>query len=322
LRVRRLLRFSPRSYCFIAIFSAVVPMFRPYMGLRLENWPKNINNKMMKKVASIVVNWQQPKLTEKTVESLKNQSYPNSIIVVDNGSKDNSFQYLEKELPRDVILIKSDINRGFGGGCNIGITKALELEADYIWLVNNDAVADKECLSLMIEKALCNSKIGIVGAKIIDPIGATDPHAGTVMKGINFSCKNSLCEQELNNFEYSWVTGACMLINTSALKKVGSFDTTFFMYWEDCDLNMRIRKAGYSIGISDKSIIHHSAGTSSRSIPIQRLEWHIESQKKWIQKHYSKTYWGYFLLYSRHIIKSLLDRDWQRLDMTLKKLFA
>jgi len=270
------------------------------------------------KVATILVNWRQPQRTLEAVHAVVSQTQSSLIIVVDNGSNDDSIGYLQNHLPSAVKLISRDVNGGFGAGVNEGLRQAYSLGAKYAWLLNNDAIPNSDCLEKLISVAENDSKIGVVGARIIDPSGSVPDHAGTVMNERNFNCKYSTSSDEMNGVRFSWVTGACMLLNVSALKKVGGFDPRFFMYWEDADLNCCLKNAGYRIGVANEAVVTHQAGTSSNEIKLRRYEWHIHSQSLWIEKHFRPKVWGLIIIYSRNLIKSILDMDWDRFFLTVR----
>lgn len=272
------------------------------------------------KVAAVVVNWRQPAHTLAAVKALNVQSLRPLIIVVDNGSADDSADILARELPDNTLLVLRDTNGGFGAGCNAGIEKAISLDMDYIWLVNNDAQPEKQCLEKMVEIAFSDPLAGVVGARINDPSGAVPDHAGTVMNKFTFTCQYSLSEKELSLAKYAWITGAVMLLSASAIKRIGIFDQRFFMYWEDADLCARLKAGGFHFRIAKDAVVQHTAGTSSDKLRLQRFEWHIISQLLWVSKNFKFKKFGIAIIYARHIIKSILSMDFERLLMTMRKI--
>lgn len=274
------------------------------------------------RVATILVNWRQPLLTLNSVHAARNQCQSSKIIVVDNGSNDGSESYLQKHLPSDVELISRNDNGGFGVGVNEGLKLAYLFGAKYVWLLNNDAIPEPDCLAKLITVAESNSEIGVVGARNIDPLGLVPDHAGLVMNAITFNCKYSMSYEEINSARFAWVTGACMLINLRILQEIGEFNPNFFMYWEDADLCCRFKKAGYRIGVAASAIITHQAGTSSNNIPLQRFDWHIRSQCLWVKKNYQPIAWGIIVIYLRNFIRSILNKDWKRLVLTFRRMFS
>lgn len=119
-----------------------------------------------KLVYLIVLNWNGWKDTVECIDSCLKLTYTNfRILIVDNGSTDNSESILRECFP-SVEFIQTGENLGFAGGNNVGIRYALEQGAVYVWLLNNDTVVDSKALDELLKVAESDDKIGIVGSKI------------------------------------------------------------------------------------------------------------------------------------------------------------
>src|ERR1041385_2274963 len=120
------------------------------------------------RVYVVVLNWNGYEDTRNCLISLQKVSYPNlRVIVVDNGSIDCSGRRLEMEFG-DCEFIFNNKNLGFSGGCNVGITAALEdEECAYVLLLNNDAIVSLDSLQAAVERAEADQQIGMVGGKIL-----------------------------------------------------------------------------------------------------------------------------------------------------------
>lgn len=270
-------------------------------------------------VAAVLVNWRQPHRTIEVAQALARQTVRPIVVVVDNGSGDDSVNQLRSALPGE-ILVTRDSNGGFGAGSNAGIELANSMDVDYVWLINNDAVPEEDCLQHLLARACSDAEIGVVGACIREPNGTIVDHAGCVMNPFSLNCRYTLSETEIARSRYAWITGASMLLATSALKKVGLFDVGYFMYWEDADLCHRLRRAGFKIAISEQALVCHEAGTSSNDMRLNRYQWHIDSQSRWVILNYSNKFYGLFLVYFRHFIKCIISCDGARFLMTAKSL--
>ena len=271
-------------------------------------------------VAAILVNWRQPHRTIEAARALALQSAQVTIVVVDNGSGDNSVDVLRSALP-GVLIVARDNNGGFGAGCNAGIHYAASMTVDYVWLINNDAIPDQRCLEHLLDKVVNDPNVGVVGARIREPSGTIEDHAGCVMNPLTLQCQYTMSEAVMAANRYAWITGASMLLSMRALQKIGIFDEGYFMYWEDADISHRLRQAGFTMAIASDAVVEHLAGTSSNQMSLQRYQWHMQSQVQWINKHYIFKPYGAMLVYLRHFTKSIMTLDWKRFQMSLKVFF-
>ena len=221
------------------------------------------------KVAIILLNWNRFLDTVECIESVYKIDYANyKIIVVDNGSNDDSVRNLRGRFDQ-IHLIENRNNLGYAEGNNVGIRHALKNGVDYVWLLNNDTVVDPHALTAMIDLAVRNREIGILGSKIyyfdkpdilwfagatIDWKRAISAHIGRLEKDVG---------QYENEKEVERVTGCSMLIRREVLENVGLFDEKFFLYAEEVDLCVRARKKGYRNYYVPKSIVYHKVSISS-----------------------------------------------------------
>lgn len=245
------------------------------------------------------------------------------IYIVDNGSADGSIERFEEVLAGvvNIEVLANPDNRGFGAGCNRALRQALGDGCDFVWLLNNDARPAPDCLSALVTTAAGNPDIGMVGSWMTDPDQPAHDHSGSWMRPWLLSCGPVRTSDDLERQPYSWVTAASLLIRTEALARSGLFDESFFMYWEDADLAMRVRDYGYRIAIANNARVEHRAGTSSADIPVQRYLWHLRSQSLWLRKHHSRPTIARIILNLKFLAKAFADRDFKRL-VALVKLLA
>lgn len=262
--------------------------------------------------AAIIVNWREPHMTLRAVDSLLSQSIKlDRIIVVDNGSGDDSSNILADALQQydSCDLIELPENLGFGGGNNAALRILLDMGFDTIWLFNNDAIADKKCHEELLQTMNSDAQIGAVGSTINDSKHPDSSAIGHYFDLKSLTAKMLYDEGTLNQKPYAWVTAASLYLRGDALRKAGIFDEGFFMYWEDVDLCMRIKKAGYSLSVAQNAIVEHEAGTSSDAIPVQRYLWHLSSHLHWHQKHVSSGIMARMRIKSKYLLKAIIDRD-------------
>lgn len=236
----------------------------------------------MKHVAVVTVNYNTAEDTTAFLESLKKVKTPDmklSTIVVDNGSKE---VYKLPKSHEHVTLIRSEQNTGFSGGYNIGMKEALKKGAKYIMIVNNDTEADPEMIVELIKVLESDPKIGLTIPKIYfakghefhkdrykkDELGKVFWYAGGYIDWANVhSIHRGVDEVDRGQYdtieETQFATGCCMMFKREVLETVGLLDDKYFLYYEDADLNERIKKAGYKICYVPPAVLIHINAASS-----------------------------------------------------------
>ncbi|WP_297423406.1 glycosyltransferase family 2 protein [Clostridium sp.] len=220
------------------------------------------------RVFIILVNYNAYKDTIECVESLRKIDYLNyKIIIVDNASTNDSFEILTRSL-KDCIIIKSKKNLGFAGGNNLGLRYALDEGADYIMLLNNDTLVEPNFLSNMLNSFHQDNKIGIVGCKIMyHPQKDIIWYGGGNINWFKFigehhgikELDRGQCDEEK---EVDFITGCCLLIKSSVIRRIGFLSEEYFMYFEDVDFCVKVKEAGYKVWYNSKSVIYHKVGLS------------------------------------------------------------
>jgi len=227
----------------------------------------------------ITINWNGLEDTLESLDSLYKIKYPNyNIIVVDNGSHNNEPELIKEKFP-DLQLIKNKENKGFAIANNQGMRIALEHDAKYILLLNNDTTVKNDFLNILVEYAEHNKDVGIVSPKILYYNSERIWSMGTKIRyifGIPIHIFNGKNSTEINRIiEPDFASGCAMLIKKEVINKIGLLDQDYFSYTEDADFSYRARKAGYKIMVIPESIVWHkksaSAGIkgSNKLSPIQ-----------------------------------------------------
>jgi len=226
------------------------------------------------KVSIIILNWNGSKDTIDCLKSLENLNYPNfEIVLLDNGSTDNSIGIFRAQMPNfknKITLIKNKENLGFPAGNNVGIKYAIEHGTNYVLLLNNDTVVDKNFLKEMMTVGESGNKIGILGPKIYF---FADPKriwfGGGKFNWFSGSSHIDFGKQDFdangNPKETNFITGCAMLIKKEVFKKIGFLDERFFLYYEDTDFCLRAKKAGFQCFFVPKAKIWHK-------IPLESLK--------------------------------------------------
>jgi GT2 family glycosyltransferase len=217
-------------------------------------------------VWAVVPNWNGADLLAGCLRSLQAQSYPANLVVVDNGSIDESIELLEKEFPA-VQLIKLPENRGFAGGVNAGIRYALEQGAEAIALFNNDAVADKSWLENLVRALEANEQCGIATGKLMRSDKLHIDSTGEQYSAWGMPFPRGRNQKDAGQFDKAepvfGATGGASLYRAAALGQVGLFDERFFAYYEDVDISFRMQLAGWKILYEPRAVAYHQVGATS-----------------------------------------------------------
>lgn len=222
---------------------------------------------MSKKTTYIVIpNWNGADVIKECLRSLESQSLAGHIIVVDNGSHDKSVEIIKQEFP-EVTLLEFPDNAGFAGGVNRGIHYALEQNADYIALFNNDAVADRDWLKQLVVEATSSPEAGIITGKLLRSGGKLLDSTGEsyTIWGLPFPRgRNQPDEGQYSKAEYVFGgSGGASLYRADLFKQVGMFDEDFFAYYEDVDISFRAQMAGWKVRYMPEAKAYHSIGSTS-----------------------------------------------------------
>jgi len=218
------------------------------------------------KVSVIILNWNGKHLLDECLNSVLNQVFEDyEIIVVDNGSTDDSVEYLKIKYGSRINLIALEKNKGFAEGCNEGIKVA---KGEYILLLNNDAKADKNWIKELVKAAEKNEKIGMCASKIldyydekkIDTLGHLIYPDGLNRGRGKFEIDYGQYDKEEEVF---FPSGAAALYRKKMLDEVGFFDKDFFAYGDDTDIGLRARLAGWKCLYVPSAIVYHKSSAST-----------------------------------------------------------
>ena len=242
----------------------------------------------MKHVVISLLNFNGLKNTLDCLESLKNVKRDNFkliIAVVDNFSKEEFDLKSGHAGDIPLTVIKNKKNLGFSGGHNAGIKYALENKADYVLVLNNDTYVDRDFLAELLKTAESDTSIGILVPKIYfapgfefhkqrystRELGRVFWYGGGKMDWANVIGRHRGVD-EVDKGQYDKTeeteiaTGCCMLIRKEVFENVGLFNDKYFLYYEDSDLSMRLKRKGFKIVYVPNSIIwHKNAGSAGGS---------------------------------------------------------
>lgn len=239
---------------------------------------------MKQKVFAIIVNWNGIADTLNCLESLSkiNKLYGDlTVLVVDNGSTNDSVSQIHKKYPA-VTVLETGKNLGFTGGNNVGMDYALDHDADYIWMLNNDTLVHNDVLSFV--KNFEDPKVGACGSKIyfakgheyhVDRYKESERgnvlwYAGGIMDWNNiFASHRGVDEVDIGQYdateETPFITGCSFIVRADVIRSVGKLDDAYYLYLEDLDWSLRIQRAGYkTLYVPTSTLWHVNAGSSGK----------------------------------------------------------
>lgn len=217
---------------------------------------------MKKKVFIVILTWNKKDLVLECLKSVLKCRSKHEVhyVVVDNHSTDGTVKEIEQKYPQ-IVILKNKSNLGWTGGNNTGILYSLKEETDFIIILSNDLVVEKNFIDTLIQP-FEDMRVGIVGPTIL-----TSPEK-KIIKSAGYKFNKKLVAKPFGsgkknehlhakNRMVEMVQGAAMGIRSEVFRKVGLLDDKFFIYFEESDFCMRTRKAGYSIVAVANSIIYH-----------------------------------------------------------------
>ena len=216
------------------------------------------------KVVVVVLHFNDFSHTARCVESLKQLDYRNfQIVVVNNSGEEEHGKQLARCFAGDITCLTMDRNMGFSGGCNAGIDYALAHGADYIWLLNNDAICLPDSLQPLVSAAMAHPDAGVVGGVLLEPkrngmeqagLGYVDYRRAKIFTREPHGSEVQTCD---------WVCGGNMLLRARASMDCGAFDDSYFLYKEDVELCTRLQRHGYKCLYVPASKVHHEGSMST-----------------------------------------------------------
>ena len=235
-----------------------------------------------KKVSIILLNWNNWNETKECLESLRNVDYPNfEVLVVDNGSNEGERKELRRFKVYDLrfkILWNAN-NLGFAGGNNVGIKYALEYGADYVMLLNNDAIAAPDFLTELVKAAASDSSLGILGSRIYK-YGTDEVVFDGGKINLWLTKGEHVTSYELRVTSYGivdYITGAAMLIKKEVVEKIGLMREEYFLYYEDVDWCIRARRAGYKCMLVPTSKVWHKVSATNKEGSPSYIYYHTRN---------------------------------------------
>lgn len=236
-------------------------------------------------ISAIIVNYKSGSYAAESIRSLFEQRCGRiEIIVVDNASNDGSVELLRSNFGERIKLIESPVNLGFGQANNLA---AFHAQGDFLLLINPDArLLDDDFLATLVSFLGQHPEVGIAGPEIHEP----SKRRKYVLPKKRYPSEGRLTNRAMLEQlpgPYAWILGACMFMKRSLYEQIGGFDPDFFLYGEDTDICLRVRKAGYQVGYCRAARITHVGGASETSaIPLDKFLRKKRGYFLFCRKHY------------------------------------
>jgi len=278
----------------------------------------------------ILINYNTANFSLNCVESLlkyRSKILFFEIIVVDNNSKHEDYKILAQGLKKNpqVILHKSPINTGFGGGNMLGAKYA---KGNYLLFINNDVLLKNDALSVAHDFMESNPNVGICTAQNFDeynnfvPSFDHDKGLRKLIFGRGFLEKLNPNKYPKRNKKYqkpisvNFVNGAFMFFRKSCFEEVGGFDPNIFLYFEEMDICYRLRQKGYKSVLLPHAEITHFQGASTGQSKLLQKEGFI-SYLYVLKKNYSWV--KYFCIVSYYVLTFLFKPNkWSLLPIAIR----
>jgi len=239
----------------------------------------------MSSITAIFVTYNSEAVIAPALAALANEAEIGGVFVVDNASTDGTKALIQRQFPH-VKLIENQKNEGFGRGNNIALA---QVTTPYALLINPDAVMQPGALRALLEAAQSYPDAAILAPQLVDAKGCDyvsykrnvfdrEYCSGKVAELSGDSCAN-------------YLSGAVWLVNMAHLQKVGFFDPAIFLYYEDDDLCIRVRKAGFGIVLVASSRAMHMMGASSGACSVKG-EYFKQMHMLWSRLYIEQKYNG------------------------------
>jgi N-acetylglucosaminyl-diphospho-decaprenol L-rhamnosyltransferase len=244
-------------------------------------------------VVAVVVNWNAGAHLATCARTLVDGG-AGEIIVVDNGSTDDSLALLEAAGLDRVRVVRTDRNLGYGAGINHGA--ALAGPGD-ILVCNPDLLLEDTCIGALLKRLEAEPDLGIAAPRLHNVDGSTyvsgrpfpslrdafgHAFVGLVWAGNPWSRRYLQTGWDRDEpADVDWASGALLLVRRETFEALGGFDERFFMFMEDVDLCWRAREAGWRVGVEPAAVAVHVVGASRAARPYRMIVAHHRSLWRW-----------------------------------------
>jgi GT2 family glycosyltransferase len=257
---------------------------------------------MNSKFLIVLINYNNSNDTAECIFSLRNSGINDSnILIVENYSKDESYNQLKISFP-GICILKQIQNQGFSGGNNIGISYAIKNNFEYVVLLNNDTLIEKDAISVLIEKMDIHKEATLGTGQIrYYPDKNKIWYAGGKLirwRGLAIHKFENKYAEEINHYKDEYVTfasGCYLCIRISDIDILGLLDEKFFLYLEDIEYSARAVRLKLKILYVPSSVIYHKC-RGERQLKEQTLYYAVRNRNLLIEKSFPQIARIYFFI--------------------------
>lgn len=247
------------------------------------------------KLNIVILNWNGFHYTKNCINSILNSDFKDyKLIIVDNNSTDDSLHKLKKIFKKNKKIIFKKNKKNYGSfGFNFGLNHS---NSEYVMMLNNDALVNKNTLSTLLKTFQQNKRIGVVSPLVYDSKNNISKINGPGIidlkngGGRPFNKSKGLIEYP------DFTSGVCWMIKREVINKTKGFDKRFFMYCDEVEWAIRINKLGYKFALNKLAKIVHIGGGSSSKVNYLRLFYETRNSIYLERIHADKKEYIIFLL--------------------------
>ena len=231
-------------------------------------------------ISVVLVNYKGASDTLEAIRGLNELDWPTEqleIVVVENASGDDSLQILREGAP-GIVLVESNENLGFAGGCNLGVERS---RGEVVAFLNNDAKPDPGWLREGVKALFSGPRVAAVASRVLDWEGKTIDYAGAGLTwyGMGYrplSGHPANRKKEAGPGPVLFGTGSAMMVRREVYQELGGFDEDFFMFFEDVDFGWRLNLLGYQYLYEPESLVFHKHHQSMKDVGNHKEEYLLE----------------------------------------------
>jgi N-acetylglucosaminyl-diphospho-decaprenol L-rhamnosyltransferase len=260
----------------------------------------------------ILVNYNGQEFLEKCLDSIRQfvDFQVCEVIIIDNCSGDDSIPIIQRQFP-SFKLICSPVNLGFGKANNLAVQYS---QGDYLLFLNTDTILTENISQILLAYLQQHQDVGIISPKIVFQDGSYQLSCGSlpnivvefidkIRYGLDEKWHHIFAafysKQHSNVKEMGWLTGACLMMRRDLFDRVGGFDESFFMYFEDKDICKRVHEIGLKVVYYPETSLIHLLGGSSQDVKKSVNTYYRDSQLYYYQKHLGTFQTAILKLYLR-----------------------